>query len=51
MCGCDCWSLPYGIIKKVKGFETLTHTFKNRIGDKTNQNKKNRRIEGPNQRE
>ena len=28
MCGCDCWSLPYDIIKKVKGYETLTHTFK-----------------------
>ena len=37
---CDCWSLPYGIRKKIRGHETL-NTFTKKIGDKTNQNKIN----------
>ena len=40
---------PCGNIrKKIKEYEALTKTFTRRIGDKTNQNKKE--IEGPNQR-
>ena len=35
---CDCCSLLYSIRKKkIKGHETLTHTFTKMIGDKTNQ--------------
>ena len=39
---CDFWSLPYGIRKKLRGYETITHTFAKRIGDKPNENKKDR---------
>ena len=34
--------VPYPIpYKKIRGHETLTHTFSKRIGDKTNQNNNN----------
>ena len=35
-------------MKKIREYETLTHTFTKRTGEETNQNKK---IEGPNQTE
>ena len=36
---CDRLSLPYGIRKKIRGYETLTHRFTKRTGEQ-NQNKK-----------
>ena len=37
----DCCSLSYSI-KKIRGHEMLTHTFSQRIEDRTNQNNNNR---------
>ena len=33
-------TLPYDIRKKIRRYETLTHTFTKRVGNKTNHNKK-----------
>ena len=38
----NCCSLFYSITKKIRGHETLTHTFTQRIEDKTDQNNNNR---------
>ena len=35
---CCCWSLTYGIKRKIRGDKTLIHTFIKRIEGKTNQN-------------
>ena len=35
---CYCWSLTYGIKRRIRGYKTLIHTFIKRIEDKTNQN-------------
>ena len=32
---CDCQSLPYVIRNKIRGDETVTHTFTKRTEDKT----------------
>ena len=44
---CRCWSLPYGIKKKIRGYETLTHVFTKKIWDIANNNVKkiNRRTQ------
>ena len=44
---CRCWSLPYGIKKKIRGHETLTHVFTKKIWDIANNNVKkiNRRTQ------
>ena len=44
---CRCWSLSYGIKKKIRGYETLTHVFTKKIWDIANNNVKkiNRRTQ------
>ena len=44
---CRCWSLPYGIKKKIRGYGTLTHVFTKKIWDIANNNVKkiNRRTQ------
>ena len=44
---CRCWSLPYGMKKKIRGYETLTHVFTKKIWDIANNNVKkiNRRTQ------
>ena len=38
---CDCWSLTWGIKKKIGGYKTLIHTFTKRIEEKANNNNNN----------
>ena len=44
-CGeCDCWSLTYGIKKKIRRHKILIHTFTKRIEDKTDNNNNDKMI-------